>query len=179
VRSKAAVGTHPLHPAIVPVPIGCFFVSVVADVVYAGAHNPTWYAIAFYTMLIGVISALVAALFGFIDYFGVRMSAAGRRVATLHMVLNLGVVIGYLVNVWLRWGNEPLVAGRWNLAFGLQLLSFAALGVSGWLGGDLAYKHKVGVVEGADDEATAIGRAEPTQGRVATERSGAGRSRPG
>jgi hypothetical protein len=46
---------------------------------------------------------------------------------------------------------------RWQLAFWLQILSFLALGVSGWLGGELSYRHKVGVVEDADREATEIG----------------------
>jgi uncharacterized membrane protein len=39
-------------------------------------------------------------------------------------------------------------------------VTFIALGISGWLGGRIAFEHKVGVVENADPEATEIGRRE-------------------
>jgi uncharacterized membrane protein len=162
-RSKAAIGNHPLHPALVPLPIGAFFVAFVADLVYAVAADPVWYQIAFYSMLIGVASALLAAAVGFVDYVGVRMSTAGRQVATMHMVLNLAVVLLYLISLWFRWDGGALAGARWGWAFLIQLGAFAALGVSGWLGGQLTYEHKVGVVEHADEEATAIGRAEPVR----------------
>ena len=45
-------------------------------------------------------------------------------------------------------------------AFAASTLAFAILGASGWLGGELAFKHKVGVVETADPEATELGRKE-------------------
>ncbi len=66
----------------------------------------------------------------------------------------------YAFNSYLRRNNGALHTGRWTLAFGLEVLTFLALGVSGWLGGKIAYEHKVGVVENQDPEATEIGRRE-------------------
>lgn len=162
-KSKAAVGNHPLHPAFVVLPIGAWFSSVVGDIAYQATADSFWYEFSYYTMWIGVLSALAAAIFGFIDYFGVRMSDAGRRVATTHMILNLAVVTAYLINLWLRADQAALVGGRWTLAFALQLLSFGTLGISGWLGGKMSYEHKIGVAEHADPEATRLGMEEPAE----------------
>ena len=84
----------------------------------------------------------------------------GFRIARTHMILNLSGVVLYAVNWFLRRHGGALHTDRWNLAFGLEVATFLALGVSGWLGGRIAFEHKVGVVENADPEATEIGRRE-------------------
>src|SRR5688500_11606786 len=162
-KSKAAIGDHPMHPAVVVIPIGAWFATLVGDIAYMSTGLPFWYQFSYYTMLIGLCGALAAAVLGFIDFFGVKMSAAGYRVAKIHMIINLCVTAVYALNLWLRHDNAALASvdpGRWQLVFWLQILSFAALGVSGWLGGKLPYAHKVGLVEHSDPEATSIGVAE-------------------
>ena len=57
--------------------------------------------------------------------------------------------------------SEP-TDGRWRC--GASLLAFVLLGLSGWLGGNLSYHHKVGVVEGKDPEALEIGMREAKGG---------------
>jgi uncharacterized membrane protein len=162
-KSKAAIGNHPLHPAVVVVPIGSWFAALVGDVAYQTTGLDFWYHFAYYTMMIGLIGALAAAVLGFIDYFGVRMSDAGRRVATTHMAINLVVAALYGVNLWMRHDNGAMTGSRWTMAFLLEVGCFLALGVSGWLGGKLSYEHKVGVAEHADPEATRIGLDEPAE----------------
>jgi uncharacterized membrane protein len=159
-KSKAAIGKHPIHPALVPIPIGAFALTLIGDVAHAVSHDPFWYRFAFYCMGIGIVTALVAAVFGFIDYFGVKMSARGYRIATIHMCLNLAGVTLYAINFLMRRGDAALDTSRWPVVFGLEVVTFLALGASGWLGGKLAFEHKVGVAEGSDPEATEIGMAE-------------------
>lgn len=170
-KSKAAIGNHPLHPAMVVIPIGAWFATFVGDIAYQATANPFWYQFSYYTMLIGFIGALAAAVLGFIDYFGVRMSEAGHRVAKMHMTINLIVSAAYAFNLWLRTDNAAVDGSRWTLAFALQVLSYLALGVSGWLGGKMSYEHKVGVVEHADPEATRIGSEEPATPQRAPQRT--------
>jgi uncharacterized membrane protein len=163
-KSKAAIGNHPLHPALVVIPIGSWFATLVGDIAYANTANLFWYQFSYYTILIGLFGALAAAVLGFIDYFGVRMSEAGYRIARIHMIINLSVAALYAINLWLRHDNGATMAsGRWTLVFLLQIVSYLALGASGWLGGTLSYEHKVGVVEHADPEATEIGQSEPAE----------------
>lgn len=159
-KSRAAINDHPVHPALVVIPIGAWFATLVGDIAYMRTADLFWYDFSYVTMWIGLIGALVAALPGFIDFFTVKMSEAGFTVAKVHMLLNLSIVAAYGVNLWIRHQHMALSTAdsmRWQLAFWLQLLSFLALGVSGWLGGELSYRHKVGVVEDADQQATEIG----------------------
>jgi len=160
-KSKAAIGGHPLHPAFVVLPIGSWCLALFGDVMYQFSSDAFWYQFSYYTMLAGVVSALIAAVFGFVDFFGVKMSESGYRTARMHMALNLTAVVLYAANLWLRHDNAAMAGSRWNLAFAMEVITLLAVAVSGWLGGELAYRHKVGVVENADPEATRIGIDEP------------------
>ncbi|HET7452539.1 MAG TPA: DUF2231 domain-containing protein [Thermoanaerobaculia bacterium] len=159
-KSRAAIGNHPIHPALVCLPIGAFFLAFLGDVVHAVGGSEFWYLLSYACIGIGVLVALAAAVFGFIDYFGVRMSRQAGRLATIHMVLNLTVVALYVVTFLLRRNEGALNTPRWPLAFILELVAFGALGVSGWIGGNLSYEHKVGVIEWTDPEANEIGQRE-------------------
>ncbi len=159
-RSHAAIAKHPVHPAFVTLPIGCFFLLFVGDVAHTLTHQPFWYRFSFVCLGTGILTALVAAIFGFIDYFTVKMSARGGKVATLHMILNLAGVVLYTVNFFLRRDGAAMNTDRWPLAFGLEVVTFIALGVSGWLGGNLVFHHEVGVIEVKDQEAAHITHGE-------------------
>jgi uncharacterized membrane protein len=156
-RSHAALGNHPLHPAMVAIPIGAFTVTLVGDVVIAAGGPPGWMATARYALIVGIVSALLAAVPGFVDYFTVKMSAAGARLATRHMILNLVAVVLFVVSLWLRY-RDP--SGWCVSGFAVSTLAFLILGASGWIGGKMTFEHKIGVVENADQEATAIGQRE-------------------
>ncbi|MFL6654825.1 MAG: DUF2231 domain-containing protein, partial [Sulfurifustis sp.] len=56
------------------------------------------------------------------------------------MTINLGVVVLYVVNLWLRSGPRDLTLPMW-----LSGVSVVLLAVSGWLGGEMVYVHGVGV----------------------------------
>ena len=158
-RSRAALGNHPLHPALVTIPIGAFSLMLIGDIAHMVTQQPPWYEFSRIAICIGVISALVAAGVGFIDYFGVKMSAAGARLARTHMILNLIGVALFAASCWLRW-NGALANGQWPLAFGLSTVAFLGLAASGWIGGKMVFEHKIGVVENKDPEATEIGKRE-------------------
>src|SRR6266403_3341547 len=102
--SPASVRGHPVHPMLVVFPIGLWVFSFICDIVYhAGSYNIFWKGVAFYTMLGGVLGALVAAVPGFIDYLSLSDRRV-KRIATTHMVLHLIVVellvfnLGVLLN---------------------------------------------------------------------------------
>jgi uncharacterized membrane protein len=132
---------------LVPLPIGLWIFSLVSDIVFLrGWGGGVWHDMAFYTMFGGVIGALLAALPGFVDYVAVlRRSrfASTPKVATVHMGLNLTIVVLYAVNLYLR-TSMPATA---RVPVWLSAVAIALLVVSGWLGGSLAYVHRVGVAE--------------------------------
>lgn len=138
--SPASVAKHPLHPMLIVFPIGLWVFSLIADIVYRISGNGNWLFVAFYTMLSGLIGALVAAIPGFVDYLSLKNERI-RTVATWHMVINLSLVFLYAINLWLRTsqGHDAL------LPFVLSVLGNVLLVVSGWFGGELVYVHAVAV----------------------------------
>ena len=144
-RSKARIAGHPIHPMLIPIPIGLFVATLVCDVAYQATANVFWYDVAWWTMAGGVLGALVAAVPGLIDYMGVARHSRGRATALAHMVINLTVVAAYLANLWLRNDHGALFGAPWALAFGLEIVAVAALSASGWLGGELVYRFGLGI----------------------------------
>jgi uncharacterized membrane protein len=152
-KTPARIADHPLHPMLVAFPIGLFVFSFVCDLIFRYGGAPVWHDMAFYTMLGGIIGALLAALPGFVDYLSLVRGSRGTRedrqlttIATMHMVLNLTIVVVYAVNAYLRTRTTPDAP----LPFWLSLAAIVLLCVSGWLGGSLVYVHRVAVAEPTD-----------------------------
>ena len=136
---------HALHPFLVHFPIGLFVLSFILDVAsHAFKPAPALVAGAFYSMVCGTVFALIAAVPGFVDYSDIRRDHKARRIAMLHMILNLLMVGLYALNIGLRAGSttEPAtpIAG-----LVLSLICLGVLSVSGYLGGSLVYDHGIGV----------------------------------
>jgi nitrite reductase/ring-hydroxylating ferredoxin subunit/uncharacterized membrane protein len=135
---------HPLHPMLVHLPIGLFPLSLIFDLVSFGVDENWLVRGAFYTMLLGVIGALVAAIPGFIDYIDIRPDHPAKRTANWHMALNLVAVALYVIALILKTGNlEAVTAGA--LPVILSALALCILGVSGYLGGILVYDDGIAV----------------------------------
>ena len=142
-RTPASIAKHPIHPMLVPIPIGLWLFSLVSDLIFRfGGGGPEWQTVAFYTMVGGVVGALAAAIPGLIDM--ISLPAGPKRTAIIHMVLNLTVVALYVINIFVRTTN-PENAG---LAMMLSVVAVALLGVSGWLGGKMVYELGVAVDNG-------------------------------
>jgi len=157
-RSRASIAGHPLHPAAVAIPIGAFTIVLLADLAaLAGgdAGAVRWGPTASFALGVGIVGALLAAGLGFIDYFKVTFSNAGFRLARLHMMFNLVAVGLMALSFWLRWSDPD---GWCVPGFVASTVGFAILGASGYLGGEMVFKHKIGVVENADPEATELGK---------------------
>jgi uncharacterized membrane protein len=88
---------------------------------------------------------LVAALFGFVDYLTAPMSAAAKKTATTHMILNLTVVAFYVAAFFVRFANDVSMIG-----YVLTYIGLALLVVSGWYGGHLVYVGLVGTQAAAE-----------------------------
>lgn len=138
--SQASIAGHPIHPMLVPIPIGLFVFSLVADIAVYLGYGAAWPAVALYTMGGGVIGALLAAAFGLVDLLSLREERT-KKIGVAHMVINLVVVTLYAVNFWLRWEGQPLEGAPGTLS----IVAIVLLLVSGWLGGHMVYVHGAGV----------------------------------
>src|SRR5438552_5055047 len=136
---------HPLHPMLVHFPIGLFLLSLLLDLASLVFPSvPNLVRDSFYAMLLGVITALIAAVPGFVDYTDIRSDHPAKRTATAHMTLNLIVVALYGVNLGVR--SSSLADPRISLLpLVLSLVGIALLSVSGYLGGRLVYDQGIAV----------------------------------
>jgi uncharacterized membrane protein len=145
-QTKASIARHPVHTMLVPVPIGLFTAALVFDLLHVGTGRPSWGLVAFWVIAAGLVGALLAAVPGLIDFTGLRGPA--RRIATWHLVMNLTLVGLFAVNLWLRTGSGSGL----GVPVTLTIVGVALMFASGWLGGELVYRHRVGVEEASERE---------------------------
>jgi uncharacterized membrane protein len=138
--TRVSIAGHPVHAMLVPIPIGLWIFSLIADFVFISTGDPRWAATAFFTLGGGIIGALLAALPGLVDLIGLRDSRA-QRIGVYHLVLNLATVAVQAVNFWLRMDE----GGSDVLPRAISIVAVAALLASGWLGGHLV--HVLGVTQ--------------------------------
>jgi uncharacterized membrane protein len=142
-RTPANIARHPIHPMLVPLPIGMWVLSLACDIIAAFVADPTtWKIVALYAMVGGIIGALAAAVFGLIDLLSLPSDI--RRTALAHMGINLLVVVLFVVNAWLRISSGQAGAGNAGPVW-LSILAILLLLVSGWLGGKMVYRFGVAV----------------------------------
>ncbi|MFC0542370.1 Rieske 2Fe-2S domain-containing protein [Kutzneria chonburiensis] len=120
---------HPLHPALVQVPIGCFASAAVLDI--GGSSREATKLIG-----LGVLSSVPAAAAGLADYADSQQDQ--RRVGVVHAAANSAALVCYVASLALRAGGRQR-AGVWSAMAGL---TFSMAGAT--LGGDLAFRRAVG-----------------------------------
>ena len=140
---------HPFHPILVTEPIGAWIASIIFDVASrtvedgAALGRAAWWLIG-----IGVLGAVAAALFGFMDYLTIPGDTPAKRTATLHLVLNVATLALFASSFAIRIDDAAT-----ETSAGLIVVSVVALGLlsaSGWLGGKLTYRYGVRVAAEQD-----------------------------
>lgn len=158
---------HPFHPIMVTLPIGAWISSLVFDIIAFAVDDPTPFVTAATILIwIGIVGAVLAAVFGLLDLSVLAKGTTARRTALIHMTLNLCIVVVFLVSAILRMAadGEISVAG-----FILSIIALIALGVSGYLGGKLAYHYGVRVASETTQAEGFRGQADADRRRAGTE----------
>ena len=147
-HSKISIAGHPLHPMLVALPIGLLAWAFVADLIYLGTDkDPTWYDISFYSGIAGIVTALVAALPGFVDYLTLAKGTNVNDMALLHMGANLTVVALFAIAAVLQWDDGALDGSSLTAVVALHASGTTFLTLSGWLGGEMVFRHHVATLE--------------------------------
>ena len=141
-RSTASIAGHPIHPMLIPFPITFLVSALLTDIAYVWSQEAMWAYASWWLIAAGIVSALLAALFGFIDFFGERRI---RRLKTAwyHMVGNLLAVVLSIVN-FLVHNRDGAIA---VIPTGITLSAIVVLLLlfNGWMGGHLVFRHGVAV----------------------------------
>ena len=143
VEAVAAVDGHPLHPIVVPLPIGSFVGAFVADVAYLRTGDRFWARGARLLTAAGLATGLVAGSLGAADFTG-RRPIRRHRSAWVHAAGNVAVLGLALGSLAIRGRDERGAVSHGGLAFSAATATI--LLVTGWLGGELAYRERIGVV---------------------------------
>jgi len=175
VRSTAAIAGHPLHPMIVPFPIAFLVGALVTDIVFLrGAGDPFWARASEWLLGAGLVMGALAAVLGLIDFLTIER-ARSLAAAWVHFLGNALVLALSLWNLLERTNAATLTVTETGVV--LSAIVVAMLLVTGWLGGEMAYRHRIGVVELEGSGAVASGRAAYDREYV-DPRSPAARSQP-
>jgi uncharacterized membrane protein len=146
---------HPFHPILVTIPIGAWVSSLVFDIASRANSDGSTALVdgAHWLIAIGVIGALVAALFGLMDLVRIPRGTKAFKAGLTHMSLNLVIVAMFIANFFWR---DSDYTGLAKVRVGQLVLSAVAIALllaSGWIGGMLSYKYGVRVAR-EDTQAT-------------------------
>ena len=143
-RSTASFMGHPLHPALVPFPIAFFIGAFLTDLAFLTTANPFWADASFWLLAAGLVGAVLAALAGLTDFLGDRRIRSISD-AWLHLLGNVTAVVLEAINLALRLGDPtaPLPSPGVYLSGAVFLI----LGFTGWKGGELVFRHRIGVAD--------------------------------
>jgi len=142
---------HPIHPMLIPFPIALWVFSLVADVIYLWRGNPVWRDwVAFYTLLGGIIGAALAAVPGLIDWLSITDREV-KKIANWHARLNVIALLIFAASFYLRTaGGASIVGGSYTIPVLLSVVGVILITISGWLGGEMVFKHGVAVSPSRD-----------------------------
>jgi uncharacterized membrane protein len=145
-ESRAKILGHSAHQLLIVFPLGLLSTAVVFDVIHLAGGAATAAVVACWVAASGVVGGLVAAPFGWIDWFAIPRGMRAKSVGLAHGLTNVAV-IGLFAASWLLRPDGGESPGALALA-----LSFADAGlalVGGWLGGELVSRLGVAVHDGA------------------------------
>jgi uncharacterized membrane protein len=142
-------------------PTALYPAAVVLGLIAHGTGNPTYGRAGAYLLVMGLAGALVAALFGFIDWAGMPSGSAKKRQATRHMIVQLAATLlaAEALVLYFRDGL-PSVA-----AIGVLVVACATMFAGNFLGGVLVYRMamRVGTVKPPTEAPAASQAPAPSQ----------------
>ena len=133
---------HPFHAILVTIPIGSWVAAFVFDLV-AIFGDETFAEGARLLIGIGLAGSVLASIVGFLDYSILVAGTRAKRVATVHMALNLIVMALMVLSLMMRLRTDDFSTS----GFVLSIVALAALSLSGVLGGELAYRFGIRVAD--------------------------------
>lgn len=174
-ESKAKFLGHPLHQQLIVFPLGLLAMAAIFDVIQLFTGEGNWHSHAFVMIGAGVITGLIAAVFGAIDYLAIPKGTRARSVGFLHGVGNVIVTLMF-AGSWLLRYDDPAAPGALALALSFGAAALAA--GTGWLGGELVDRLGVGVDPGAHLNAPNSLSGQPASAGAGAVTTGPGRISP-
>jgi nitrite reductase/ring-hydroxylating ferredoxin subunit/uncharacterized membrane protein len=142
-KSKAILLGHPVHPMLIPFPVAFLTGAFIFDAAGMFIDKPSWWTTGGHLSVLGIATALLAAVPGFIDYlYTVPPKSSGKQRATRHLLVNLTAVALFAI-AWTLRAESSSPPGFVTVALegaGLTALLFGA-----YMGGTLVTRNLISV----------------------------------
>jgi uncharacterized membrane protein len=127
---------------LVPFPIACFVGTLITDLAYWGTADMMWADFSAWLLAAGLVVSFFAVTAGLVDFFGERPI---RRLpqAWIHGLGNALALVLALINAFVHTRDAYTSVVPTGLI--LSALVVLILLVTGWMGWDMVYRHRVGV----------------------------------
>jgi uncharacterized membrane protein len=149
-ESRAKLLGHPIHQMLIVFPVGLLAMAVVFDLLVLLAGYTHLSQAAYWMIAAGVITGLLAAPFGTIDWLAIPAGTRAKRIGAVHGLGNVVVVLLFAGSWLLRTDSLGLPG---TTALTLSFAGGALALFTAWLGGELVDRLAVGVDEGAHVDA--------------------------
>ena len=145
---------HPLHPFVVPLPIGAFVSSLAFDILtWTRPGELPWLVDgAWWLIGVGLIGAGIAAVFGLVDLLQIPRGTRPWRVALAHAACNVAVAVLFLIGYAWRAGDHVELDKTRPGQLTLSSVAVGLLVVAVLLGQTLTYRFGARVDQRASDE---------------------------
>jgi uncharacterized membrane protein len=136
---------HPVHMMIIHFPIGLIPVSLVFDLIGLNSNDAFFAKAGYYCLTLGLFSAILSALFGFMDFLRIPENKPNsRRKGLIHMFLNITWIF-MAATVWaLRLNAVPTNYIESATEVIITAVAVLIMLISNHFGGDLVIKEGIG-----------------------------------
>src|SRR3989442_169855 len=86
-ESRAKLFGHSIHQQLIIVPLGSFVGAIIFDILYLIRGTSGWAQTAYYLIALGIISGLISAVFGLIDWTAIPWGTRAKRVGDQTLVI--------------------------------------------------------------------------------------------
>lgn len=142
VPSRAAIAGHPIHPALIPLPIAFLVGTLAADLGFYITADPFWPRVSLWLVGAGFATGVLAAISGLIDFLTISR-AREHTIGWVHALGNGAVLALALISLLLRLSDPVAAVLPWGIA--LSAIIAVIVAVTGYAGGELVYRHLIGV----------------------------------
>ncbi|HEY9813680.1 MAG TPA: DUF2231 domain-containing protein [Candidatus Sericytochromatia bacterium] len=143
VTSTVAVAGHPIHPLLITLPITFLVSAPVTDIVYWLTSDLFWAKASYWVIVAGLATGVLAAITGLMDFLRIER-VRKRKAGWAHLLLNVGALGLTIINLVVRLGDPS--SKILYLGLTISVIVATLLGLSGWYGAELIYRHKVAVI---------------------------------
>jgi uncharacterized membrane protein len=161
---------HPVHQMLIVLPLGMLTGAILFDIAFLLTGSRAFLTVSYWLIPAGVLTGLLAAVFGLADWTKIPRATRAKRVGALHGAGNV-VVVSLFALSWFTRGDG--VAEPSAVALILSFVGGGLAMLTGWLGGELVDRLGVGVDDGANLDAPSS-----LSGRAANDHLTGARARP-